>query len=73
MDNTELTIEFGEHVPSDQVASMLTGLAAYGNVSEGSNTRQFQVSVFRRSKLPDLKSQLVKWERYGFLQWHDAT
>ena len=62
-------MEFGQHVPRDSLASMVTGIAVYGNVIESASGRQFEVMVFRPSNLPELKRELTKWELYGFLRW----
>jgi hypothetical protein len=50
----------------------VSGIAAYGNVSDGASDREFRVEVFRPSKLPKLTTRLHEWERYGFLRWEPA-
>jgi hypothetical protein len=72
MANTEFVVEFAEHLKPDQIASMVTGMAAYGNIHERSTPRSFEVPVFRASNVPRLRQKLVTWERYGFLNWRDA-
>jgi len=67
-----LKVCFGAHVPTGSVGGMMTGIAAYGNLKEGSTERECVVEVFRVSKLPKLKDQLTKWETFGFLRW-DVT
>jgi hypothetical protein len=70
---TFLTITFGEHVPQNRVRNMVSGIAAYGNVFPDGEPRTFRAEVFRPSKLPELKAQLLDWERYGFLRWTEAS
>ena len=70
---TVLTITFGDHVDLNAVQSMVSSIAAYGNVYEGENPRTFRVEVFPPSKLPGVKERLVEWDRYGFLHWVEAT
>jgi hypothetical protein len=65
----EIFVEFARHIPSDQIAGMVSGIAAYGNVDAAPDGIAFTVQVFRASKLPHLKEQLLNWERYGFLRW----
>lgn len=64
-----LQVTFAEHIPSDRIAGMVSGIAAYGNVESVADGRIFSVEVFRRSNLPGLKEQLLRWEQYGFLRW----
>ena len=52
---------------------MVSGIAAFGNVLDGEAPREFIVDVFRSSKLPDLRTKLLSWERYGFLTWADRS
>ena len=73
MNMTVLTIAFGDHVDLNRVQSMVSSIAAYGNVFEGKTQRAFRVDVFRLSKLSGLKGRLVEWGRYGFLHWTEAT
>jgi hypothetical protein len=68
-----LNVEFGEHISADRVASMVSSMAAYGNVFDGHSQRAFVVEVFRRSKLPGLQRQLLSWENHGFLRWSEDT
>ena len=67
--NAALTVKFGDHIPLEAVAGMASCIAAYGNVFPRASNREYSVDVFRMSKLPKLRDQLVKWERYGFLRW----
>jgi hypothetical protein len=64
-------VRFNMHVAAEQVASMATGIAAYGNVLSGSSDRQFVVEVFRPSKAPRLRVLLTQWEVHGFLRWDE--
>ena len=73
MKTAKLVVEFCEHVSVDSVASMVSGIAAYGNVYEGSSGREFAIEVFRVSKLPDLKRKLLNWEHYGFIRWSEDS
>jgi hypothetical protein len=66
-----LYVEFAEHVPHDSMRSVVTGIAAYGNVLNGSSERSFIVEVFRASNLPRLKDRLRELERYGTLHWFE--
>ena len=66
-----IRVEFAEHLPPKDVAGMVSGLAAYGNVDSKDNERTYVVKVFRESKLPQLKRQLTDWERYGFMRWEE--
>ena len=68
-----LTIRFGAHVSLEQVAGMVSSIAAYGHVWPSVSDRDFTVEVFRASKFDGLKRQLVSWERYGFLRWDEPT
>jgi hypothetical protein len=70
---TVLTITFGLHVDPSNLQSMVSSIAAYGNVYESENQRSFRVEVFRPSKLPGLQQRLIEWDRYGFLKWAEAT
>ena len=67
-----LKVSFGVHVSLDRVAGMVSGIAAYGNVTPQSD-RAFSVEVFRASKLPNLKSELAQLEQYGFLIWEEIS
>ena len=65
----EIQVEFAMRIPSDRIAGMVSGIAVYGNVDAAPDGVTFTVQVFRASKLPQLKEQLLNWERYGFLRW----
>jgi len=69
----KLSVEFSEHIPSDRIEGMVSGLAAYGNVFPGPSDRVYTVEIFRHSKLPRLKRQLAQWEQHGFLRWSTDT
>ena len=66
-----LYVEFAEHVPHGSMTSIVTGIAAYGNVLNGSSDRSFIVEVFRASNLPRLKDRLKEWERSGSMRWSE--
>jgi hypothetical protein len=66
-------VRFNEHVAAKQVASMATGIAAYGNVLPGSSDLEFVVEVFRASKAPGLKVLPAQWEVHGFLNWDEGN
>jgi hypothetical protein len=61
--------ELGEHVAASDAASLVNGIAAYGNVSSGGADRGFIVDVFRESKEPRLKKLFEHNERFGFMTW----
>ena len=69
MSDAHLIVEFPEHTAADRIASIVTGIAAYGDVRGGTNALEFRVTVFRLSKLPGLKQRLTEWENYGFVRW----
>jgi hypothetical protein len=69
----KLSVEFGEHISLDRISSMVSTIAAYGNVYQGASGREFAVELFRVSKLPRLKRQLTDWERYGFIRWSEDS
>jgi hypothetical protein len=69
MTTVDLLVEFPEHTPASRIESLVTGIAAYGNVTEEGRPRTFKVSVFRAAKLPRLEKQLETWEQYGYLRW----
>lgn len=73
MESIILKVTFAEHLPADQISSLVTGIAAYGNVTDTNEPNSYSVEVFRVSKLPQLKEQLTKWERHGFLRWFVET
>jgi len=71
MTAVKFIVSFNEHVAAKQVASMATGMSAYGNVLPGSSEREFVVEVFRASKAPGLRARLSQWEVHGFLHWDE--
>jgi hypothetical protein len=68
-----IEITFGEHIAANRVSSMISSIAAYGNVFQGTDARSFRCEVFRASKLPNLKLRLVDWDKYGFLCWREVS
>jgi hypothetical protein len=68
-----LSVTFNEHISSERVRDMVSGIAAYGNVFPGTTSRDFLVEVFRASNLPGLKKRLAELERHGFLHWTDSS
>jgi hypothetical protein len=70
-DMSKLVVDFGEHISHDQITSMVSSIAAYGNVYQGAPDREFAIEVFHASKLPKLKRCLTEWERYGFIRWSE--
>ena len=65
----EIGVSFATHIPEAQVASLISSIAAYGNVLDGRGPREFRIEVFRASKTPQLLKSLMEWERYGFLTY----
>jgi len=53
-----ISVSFAEHVASAQVASIVSGIAAYGNVLDGETPKEFLVEVFRPSKVAKLMTRL---------------
>ena len=72
MTSKELKITFGEHISQDEITSMVSGIAAYGNVTATSSSRTFIVEIYRLSKLPGLQKTLHELEMYGFLRWQES-
>ena len=70
MENVRVIFEFPEHMAESQIASLITGIAAYGNVLPLEKPRSFVVEVFRTGKVAGLKRLLDHDSRYGFLQWN---
>ena len=60
MTAVKLVVTFNEHVSSNQVASMASSLAAYGNVLPGSSDRESVVEVFRAAKGASLRERLAQ-------------
>jgi hypothetical protein len=69
----ELWVEFAEHMQESRIASLVSGIAAYGSVSSTDAARTYRIIISRTSKLPQLEEQLVKWERNGFIRWRAAA
>jgi hypothetical protein len=68
-----VVVQFGEHCSEGAVASIVSGIDAYGNVEPGQCSGEYRVLVFRTSTLDALKSRLTEWERHGFLRWGFAV
>lgn len=64
-----LAVTFSEHMSFAEIPSLVSGIAAYGNILPAESPRTFSVEVFRTSKLPKLKLQLADWETRGWLRW----
>src|SRR5215813_5648015 len=62
----KIVVTFNEHVSADEVTSITSSIAAYGNVLRGGSDRQLVVEVFRLSKAPGLRAQLAQWALHGF-------
>jgi len=69
MTANKIVVTFNEHVSADEVTSITSSIAAYGNVLRGGSDRQLVVEVFRLSKAPGLRAQLAQWALHGFLRW----
>jgi len=67
-----LTVTFPVHERPATIASILTGIGAYGNVSPTASDRTYQIYVFRPSNLPKLKARLTELERLGALRWSEV-
>jgi hypothetical protein len=68
-----LKIVFGEHIAMERIASMISGIAAYGNVTAGAAKGIYEVEVFRLSKMPGLQKKLHDLEKYGVLRWEQVN
>ena len=64
-----IKVSFARHIPDRQIDSIVSSIAAYGNVHEDATSGEFLVEVFRLSKRPALLTRLMEWERYGFLTY----
>jgi hypothetical protein len=69
----ELRVEFAEHMAESRIASLVTGIAAFGSVTPTGVPRTYSVAISRTSELSQLEEQLVKWERHGFIRWQAAA
>jgi len=67
-------INFGVHVPLDQVASLVTGFGACGLVRALDDTqRNYAVTVRRAGAIEYLETLLARGERHGWLAWRFAA
>jgi hypothetical protein len=67
-------INFGVHVPLDQVASLVTGFSACGLVRALDDTqRNYAVTVRRAGAMEYLETQLARGERQGWFAWRLAA
>jgi len=64
-----ISVSFARHVAEREISSMVSAIAAYGNVRDGSSEGEFLVEVFRPSKRAGLMTRLMEWERHGFLTY----
>lgn len=70
---TIIEITFGEHIAHNRITSMVSSIAAHGNVFPGEDPRTFRCEVFRASALPSLKERLVQWDLHGFVHWREVS
>jgi hypothetical protein len=73
MNTAKFSIEFGEHISSGAMGRMVSIIAAYGNVSQGTSDREFRIEVFRTAKLAKLERQLTHFERRGDIRWSEHS
>jgi hypothetical protein len=73
MNTAKFSIEFGEHISSGAMCRMVSIIAAYGNVVQGTSDREFGIEVFRTAKLAKLKRQLTHFERCGDIRWSEHS
>ena len=67
-------INFGVHVPLDQVASLVTGFGACGLVRALDDTqRNYAVTVRRAGAMEYLETQLARGVKHGWFAWHLAA
>lgn len=72
MDDMEhLTVLFAEHLGPDRIASLVSAIAAYGDVFPGPKAHVYQVTVWRKSHIRKLQEHLVSLEKRGVLRWQD--
>jgi len=63
-------INFGVHVPLDQVASLVTGFGVCGLVRALDGTqRNYAVTVRRAGAMEYLETQLARGEKHGWFTW----
>jgi hypothetical protein len=73
MNTAKFSIEFGEHISRGAMGRMVSILAVYGGVSQGTSDRKFRIEVFRTAKLAKLKRQLTHFERCGDIRWSEHS
>jgi len=67
-------INFGVHVPLDQVTSLVTGFGACGLVRALDDTqRNYAVTVRRAGAMEVLRNSAGSRERHGWFAWHFAA
>jgi hypothetical protein len=66
-------LKLSEHLEDSTIASLVNGVAAYGNVSGTSEPREYVVEVFRQSKVRGLEELLRHNETWGFMRWSADT
>ena len=67
-------INFGVHVPLDQVASLVTGFGACGLVRALDDTqRNYAVTVRRAGAMEYLETQLGRGVKHGWFAWRLAA
>ena len=67
-------INFGVHVPLDQVASLVAGFGACGLVRALDDTqRNYAVTVRRAGAMEYLETMLARGERHGWFAWRFAA
>ena len=65
-----IEINFGVHVPLDQVTSLVTGFGACGLVRALDDTqRNYAVTVRRAGAMEYLETLLARGERHGWFAW----
>src|SRR3979409_2579685 len=65
-----IEINFGVHVPLDQVTSLVTGFGACGLVRALDDTqRNYAVTVRRAGAMEYLDTLLARGERHGWFAW----
>ena len=72
MSVAKLRVHFADHISRDRINSMVSGIAAYGNVLPDGAPQDFVVEVFRASKLPRLEAWLEQLERLGTIRWSEG-
>ncbi len=53
---------------------MVSGLAAYGDVSYDNNSKSFVLSMRRADehRVEQVRRQLTRWDTFGFLVWNQG-